>query len=87
MEKPVSVGRTDCTGKVFRFSTVADAETAISLLETVIPVSVHAGDYYIDAPEELVNPSSNKVCPRCHKESETRLCGVCDQCNTELNSR
>ena len=54
--KPVSVGLTSCTGPVFRFSTIADAETAIALLETVIPDSVHAGDYYIDAPELIINP-------------------------------
>jgi hypothetical protein len=55
MDEPVTIGRNDGVGKVFRFSTVKDAEAAIALLETVIPVSVHAGDYYIDAPEEMVN--------------------------------
>ncbi len=59
MKKLVSVGLNDGTGKVFRFDTLDDAETAIALLETVIPVSVHAGDYYIDAPEEMVNPTHN----------------------------
>lgn len=53
--RPVSVGRNNCTGKVFHFSTIADAEEAIALLETVIPVSIRAGNYYIDAPEEMVN--------------------------------
>jgi hypothetical protein len=52
-EKKVSVGLNDCTGKVFHFNTVEDAEEAIALLETVIPVSVHAGEYFIDVPEEL----------------------------------
>ena len=54
---PVSVGRNDCTRKVFHFSTIADAEEAIALLENGIPWDVTTGGYYIDAPENMVNPS------------------------------
>lgn len=49
----ITVGREDGKGNIFYFSTVKDAEEAIALLETVVPVSVHAGDYFIDVPEEI----------------------------------
>lgn len=54
---PVSVGRTDCTGEVKRFATIKQAEDYIAHdLIKVDPVGVEAGDYYIDAPELMVNP-------------------------------
>ena len=48
------VGRNDGKIGVFHFSSVKDAEEVIALLETAIPVSFHAGDYYIDGPNEDV---------------------------------
>jgi hypothetical protein len=51
---PFYVGRNDGTGKVFRFSTLAEAEAKIADFETVCPADVHNGEFYIDGPEELV---------------------------------
>lgn len=51
VEPLYAVGRTDCTGEVKRFSTLAEAEAAIAGIEAVDPAGVEAGNYYIDAPE------------------------------------
>jgi hypothetical protein len=51
---PFYVGRNDGTGEVFRFATLQEAEAKIAELETVYPVEVHNGEFYIDGPEELV---------------------------------
>jgi hypothetical protein len=53
---PFYVGRNDGTGKVFRFATLREAEAKIVEFETVCPVDVHNGEFYIDGPEELINP-------------------------------
>lgn len=51
-----SVGRNDLTGEVRRFATLAEAEAHVVEIEKTDPASVHAGDYYVDGPEELINP-------------------------------
>ena len=53
---PFYVGRNDGTGKTFRCATLQEAEAKIAELEHIYPVEVHNGDFYIDGPEELINP-------------------------------
>ncbi len=53
---PFSVGRNDGKGKVTRHATLAEAEARIVQIEKTDPAGVHAGDYYVDGPEELINP-------------------------------
>jgi len=54
--KPVCVGRNDGIIEIKRFATLAEGEAEISRLESIDPDGIHAGEYYIDAPEEMVNP-------------------------------
>lgn len=49
-EKPYSVGKTDCSGEVWRFDTLEEAETKIAELEKQDPDFVHAGGYFLDGP-------------------------------------
>ena len=53
---PFSTGRTDCTGTVTRHATLAEAEAHIVEIEKTDPAGVHAGDYFVDGPEILINP-------------------------------
>ena len=52
---PVVVGRNDGTIEPVRFRALKGAENYIAHLEKEDPEGVHAGEYYIDAPEEMVN--------------------------------
>lgn len=53
---PVAVGRNDGIGEIKRFATLKEGEEHIATIEKTDPDGVHNGDYYIDAPEEMVNP-------------------------------
>lgn len=53
---PVSVGRNDGSIPVRRFATLAEGEAYIEEIAKTDPSGVDAGDYYVDAPEEMVNP-------------------------------
>jgi hypothetical protein len=57
----VFVGKNDNSIPKLEFATVAEAEAQIVEYEKTDPDGVHAGDYYIDAPEELVNPNPNPL--------------------------
>lgn len=67
--RPVSVGRSDGLGVVAHFATLADGEAHIVALSKVDPEGVEAGDYYIDAPEEMVNPPANVYSRRTHRSA------------------
>ena len=54
---PVVVGHSDNKIAQHRFKTVRAAEKFVEQLEKEDPDGVHAGEYYIDAPEEMVNGS------------------------------
>jgi hypothetical protein len=60
-ELPFAVGYDDGTGPVTRFATLAEAEAEIWRLEGIDPVGVHAGNYFIDGPEELINPKREHI--------------------------
>ena len=63
MSFKVSVRREKDSSLVQRFATVQDAEDYIAMLEPMDPEAVARGDYYIDAPEEMVNPMSEITLP------------------------
>lgn len=70
MKKPFTVGKTDDRRfKRQRFATMGEAEQHITTLEGTDPAGVHAGDYYIDGPEELINPPKPKTSERLHTVS------------------
>ena len=50
--KPFAVGRNDGQGVVFRFDTLQEAEDKIAEFEDICPDDVHAGEFYIDGPNE-----------------------------------
>jgi hypothetical protein len=53
LQKRVVVGRNDGTGRRRWFRTIRQAEQYLAKLRDQTGVKV--GDYYLDAPEELVN--------------------------------
>ena len=52
---PVVVGHCDDKIAQHRFRTLKAAENFVAQLEKEDPEGVHAGEYYIDAPEEMTN--------------------------------
>jgi hypothetical protein len=54
---PVVVGHSSNKISPHRFKTVRAAELFVAQLEKEDPEGVHAGEYYIDAPEEMLNGS------------------------------
>jgi hypothetical protein len=44
------------TEEIGRFATIAEAEDFLATSATIDPDRLEAGDYCIDAPEEMVNP-------------------------------
>ena len=62
---PVSVGKNppspckegDMATEIKRFATLKEGEDFISEIAKTDPEGVANGEYYVDAPEEMVNPS------------------------------
>ena len=54
MKLPVSVGK-NCS-EIKRFATLKEGEDFITEIAKTDPEGVERGDYYVDAPEEMVNP-------------------------------
>ncbi len=52
MTKNVTVGKVDGSGPTVYFELVSEAEAFVAELEKTDPEGVHAGNYYIDAPED-----------------------------------
>ena len=64
---PVSVGKNPINNEpgtmateIQRFATLEEGEAFISEIAKTDPEGVANGDYYVDAPEEMVNPRRKK---------------------------
>jgi len=81
MQKPVSVGLSiigaqpgdPAIEEIARFDTIQAAEDFLSIIALIDPERLDAGDYSIDAPEEMVNPSPLFDKPQEDKDARIKM--------------